>query len=104
MIILIMAIFAILAFLANMMLENRIIRITTTAVMFVGLIISVIGIIANMHDHYGMKQVTTTEKSKYIRQVALIKALEYYFIKELVPTVKKMFIFTNILLRLRKTM
>ncbi|TYC46360.1 DUF4811 domain-containing protein [Leuconostoc litchii] len=64
MIILIMAIFAILAFLANMMLENRIIRITTTAVMFVGLIISVIGIIANMHDHYGMKQVTTTEKKQ----------------------------------------
>ncbi|MGQ2286236.1 DUF4811 domain-containing protein [Leuconostoc suionicum] len=64
MIILIMALFAILAFLANMMLENRITRLTVTSIMFLGLVISVIGIVANMHDHYGMKQVTTTKKEQ----------------------------------------
>ncbi|MFT8673884.1 DUF4811 domain-containing protein [Leuconostoc mesenteroides] len=62
MIILIMAVFALLGFLANMMLENRAIRLLTALIMFIGLIISVIGIVANMHDHYGMKAVTTTKK------------------------------------------
>lgn len=64
MIILIMAIFAILAFLANMMLENRSIRLVSTSIMFIGLIISVVAIVLNMHDHYGMKQVTTTDKEQ----------------------------------------
>ncbi|MGO0155159.1 DUF4811 domain-containing protein [Leuconostoc mesenteroides] len=64
MIILIMAAFALLGFLANMILENRVIRILTTLIMFIGLIISVIGIVANIHDHYGMKTVTTTKKEQ----------------------------------------
>ncbi|MGO2223073.1 MAG: DUF4811 domain-containing protein, partial [Leuconostoc falkenbergense] len=44
MIILLIALFAILAFVANMMITNRGIRIVTTVIMFVGLIASVAGV------------------------------------------------------------
>ena len=64
MIILLIALFAILAFVANMMITNRGIRIVTTVIMFVGLIASVAGVAANMNSHYGMKEVTTTTKKQ----------------------------------------
>ncbi|WP_294973910.1 DUF4811 domain-containing protein [uncultured Leuconostoc sp.] len=62
MIILIMALFALFAFFANMTIKKAGIRYTVTLFMFAGLIVSVIAMIANMHDHYGMTSVTTTTK------------------------------------------
>ena len=64
MIILIMALFAILAFLASMTIKKSGIRYAVTLIMFAGLILSVIMVIANMHDHYGMTSVTTTTKKE----------------------------------------
>ncbi|MDI6552976.1 DUF4811 domain-containing protein [Leuconostoc falkenbergense] len=64
MIILLIALFAILAFVANMMITNRGVRIVTTVIMFAGLILSVAGVAANMNAHYGMKEVTTTTKKQ----------------------------------------
>ena len=64
MIILIMAIFAILAFWANMVMKRPILRYLVTIIMFAGLIASVVAIVANMHDHYGMKTETTTVKKE----------------------------------------
>ncbi|AFS41111.1 DUF4811 domain-containing protein [Leuconostoc gelidum] len=64
MIILIMALFAIAAFLASMTIKKSGIRYAVTLVMFAGLILSVIMVIANMHDHYGMTSVTTTTKKE----------------------------------------
>lgn len=64
MIILIMALFAILAFWTNMTIKKSGMRYAVTLVMFAGLILSVIMIVANMHDHYGMTSVTTTTKKE----------------------------------------
>lgn len=64
MIILIMAIFAILAFWANMVMKKPILRYLVTIIMFAGLVVSVTAIVANMHDHYGMKTETTTVKKE----------------------------------------
>lgn len=63
MIIIILALFAILAFWANMTIKTVVVRYVTTAVMFVGLILSVIAMVANMHQHFGMKSVVTTTKT-----------------------------------------
>lgn len=63
MIIIIMAVFAVLAFFANMMIKPKGLRLTVTVVMFAGLVLSVVGIVANMHDHYGM-----TEEKKIVKK------------------------------------
>lgn len=64
MIILILALFAISAFFANMTIKNSGMRYTVTLVLLGGLIISVVALVANMHDYYGMKSVTTTTKKE----------------------------------------
>lgn len=62
MIILIMAVFAIVAFFANMTIKSSGVRYAITLLMFTGLIVSVVALVANMHNHYGMEKVTTTTK------------------------------------------
>lgn len=64
MIILIMALFAAVAFFGNMMIKSSPLRYLVTVLMFAGLIASVVAIVANMHDHYGMETETTTQKTQ----------------------------------------
>ncbi|MDF7627093.1 DUF4811 domain-containing protein [Lactobacillaceae bacterium L1_55_11] len=60
MIIVILVIFTILAFLALMMIKPMVWRVLGTVIGLLGMVASVALITANMHDHYGMKTVTTT--------------------------------------------
>lgn len=64
MIIIILAVFAVLAFWANMTIKSTVTRYVTVTVMFIGLTLSVIAIVANMHSHFGMKTVVTTTKTE----------------------------------------
>ncbi len=96
MVILIMALFAILAFLASMTIKKSGIRYAVTLIMFAGLILSVIMVIANMHDHYGMTSVTTTTKKKFTPQVQVHKILVCYCTNRLELTAKKMLIFIKL--------
>lgn len=64
MIIIILALFAVLAFWSNMTIKTAVVRYATTSLMFIGLMISVVAMVANMHDHFGMKTVTTTTKTQ----------------------------------------
>lgn len=64
MIIIILAVFAVLAFWANMTIKSTVARYVTVTVMFIGLTLSVIAIVANMHSHFGMKTVVTTTKTE----------------------------------------
>lgn len=64
MIIFILFIFVILAFVSLMMIQDMRKRIIAVAVSFLIVITSVVLIIANMHDHFGMKVQTTTTKQQ----------------------------------------
>ena len=91
MIIIILAVFAVLAFWANMTIKSTVTRYVTVTVMFIGLTLSVVAIVANMHSHFGMKKVVTTTQ-----QVHRNNNLGYFCIKVLGLRVKKMFIFTRL--------
>ncbi|HEY4399470.1 MAG TPA: DUF4811 domain-containing protein [Lactobacillaceae bacterium] len=62
MIILFLVIFAVLAFLSAFLIQNTPLRLVATTIMFAGVIASVVGIVANSHDQFGMDKVTTTTK------------------------------------------
>lgn len=63
MIIVLMVFFAVAAFLSAFLIHQRVWRWCLTTVMFIGLIASVVGMVANAHNHFGMvKQTTTTRE------------------------------------------
>ena len=64
MIIVILAVFAVLAFWTNMTIKSTVLRYVTATLMFIGLTLSVVAIVANMHSHFGMKTVVTTTKTE----------------------------------------
>ena len=85
-----------------MMLENRVIRLLTALIMFIGLIISVIGIVANMHDHYGMKAVTTTKTANLYSEGDANQGFGMLLYQGVGTNGKKMFIFIKQVPMLKK--
>ncbi|MFC4761254.1 DUF4811 domain-containing protein [Fructobacillus durionis] len=64
MIIILFILFVILAFLSLMLIKNRAVRVISTLVSFVLVALSIVLIVANAHDHYGMDVKAKTAKTQ----------------------------------------
>lgn len=64
MIIVLLVVFAVAAFLSAFLIQRQWLRWSITTLMFAGLIGSVVGMVANAHNHFGMVQQTRTTRQE----------------------------------------